>query len=47
MDRLSTKKGFPEEKIEKYKLNKSFAIVISGIRRCGKSTLLNQVLKSK
>jgi len=40
-------KGIKREKIEDIKLSKSFAIVISGIRRCGKSTLLSQLLKSQ
>jgi len=32
---------------EKISLNESFALVITGIRRCGKSTLLNQLLKKQ
>ena len=35
--------GTPREK--EIKIEESFAIVITGIRRCGKSTLLNQVLR--
>jgi len=39
--------GVSREIKSRIKLNKSFAIVVSGIRRCGKSTLLNQILKKQ
>jgi predicted AAA+ superfamily ATPase len=35
--------GISREHIKEIKLNDSFAYVISGIRRCGKSTLLHQI----
>ncbi len=41
----SIEQGVLREKLSEIKLNKSFAVIISGIRRCGKSTLLNQLLK--
>ena len=37
--------GIEREDINKIELNTSFAIVLSGIRRCGKSTLLRQLMK--
>jgi len=40
-------KGIKREKLDDIKLSKSFAVVISGIRRCGKSTLLGQLLKKQ
>jgi len=43
----SVEKGIFRDKIEDIKLNNSLAIVVSGIRRCGKSTLLNQELKKQ
>ena len=43
----STERGISREKVEEIKLNKSFALVVAGIRRCGKSTLLNQILKEQ
>jgi len=36
--------GTPREKIDEVKIRESFALVITGIRRCGKSTFLNQLL---
>ncbi|HSI77960.1 MAG TPA: AAA family ATPase, partial [Lunatimonas sp.] len=35
------------EEIKNYALAESFALIISGIRRCGKSTLLVQLLKNQ
>ncbi len=40
-------KGITRKKLKDIKLKDSFALVVSGIRRCGKSTLLNQVLKNQ
>ncbi|MBU1198330.1 MAG: ATP-binding protein [Nanoarchaeota archaeon] len=37
--------GIPRELIKKIDFNSSHAIIISGIRRCGKSTLLRQIMK--
>jgi len=37
--------GVEREEGNKIRLNMPFAIVISGIRRCGKSTLLRQIMK--
>ena len=37
--------GTPREKRDEIKIEESFALIITGIRRCGKSTLLNQLLK--
>ncbi|MBL7965756.1 MAG: ATP-binding protein [Prolixibacteraceae bacterium] len=41
------KTGTPRSALEDLKLYDSFVLIICGIRRCGKSTLLNQALKSK
>lgn len=38
--------GIPREKLTDIKLNTKHALVISGIRRCGKSTLLRQISKN-
>lgn len=40
-------KGISREKLKEIDLDVKFAIVIMGIRRCGKSTLLNQLMKKK
>lgn len=40
---LNTERGIKRDKLESIKLSESFALVITGIRRCGKSTLLNQL----
>jgi len=42
---LSFDPGVEREDTTKIKLNVPFAIVLSGIRRCGKSTLLRQLMK--
>ena len=39
--------GIQRYDLDEIKLYDSFVLVISGIRRCGKSTFLKQVLKSK
>lgn len=39
--------GIPREKKDQIKISDSFALLITGIRRCGKSTLLNQLLKKQ
>lgn len=41
----SLEKGTPREKEEEINIQDSFALIITGIRRCGKSTLLNQILR--
>ncbi len=43
----SVNKGVIREKFNEIVLKESFALVISGIRRCGKSTLLTQILKNQ
>ena len=43
----SIDKGITREQLSKIDLKKSFALVITGIRRCGKSTLLNQILRNQ
>lgn len=37
--------GTPREKEKEAKIDSSFALVITGVRRCGKSTFLNQILR--
>lgn len=39
--------GTPREEGAGIKINDSFALLITGIRRCGKSTFLNQLLKKQ
>ena len=39
--------GIDREELKKIDMQSSFAMVLSGIRRCGKSTLLNQVLQKQ
>ncbi|MGV8152626.1 MAG: ATP-binding protein [Candidatus Nanoarchaeia archaeon] len=41
---LNAEKGILRENLEEFKLRKGSALIISGIRRCGKSTLLRQLL---
>jgi len=45
LDRLE--QGTAREKEKEIKVEDSFAIVLTGIRRCGKSTFLNQLLKKQ
>lgn len=40
-----SEQGTPREKGRDVKIEDSFALVITGIRRCGKSTFLNQILR--
>ncbi len=44
-DLLSYDIGIKRDKLKEIELDVPFAIVISGIRRCGKSTLLRQLIK--
>lgn len=44
---LELPKGIERERLNEINLLPKFAIIISGIRRCGKSTLLTQILKSQ
>ena len=37
--------GIEREEISKIDINTHFAVILSGIRRCGKSTLLRQIIK--
>ncbi len=37
--------GIPREQLEHIYLNTPFIIIISGVRRCGKSTLLRQIMR--
>lgn len=39
--------GWQRELLPKLKLPNNFALIITGIRRCGKSTLLFQLLREK
>ncbi len=40
-------RGTEREYLEEVRLTEDFALVISGVRRCGKSTFLSQILKSR
>ncbi len=44
-DVLLVDKIVEREKLKKIKVEESFAIVLSGVRRCGKSTLLRQIIQ--
>jgi len=44
---LGFEKGVIREKFKEVELKDSFALVISGIRRCGKSTFLSQILEKQ
>src|SRR3989338_3995059 len=39
--------GTPREKEKEIHIQDSFALIITGIRRCGKSTFLNQILQKQ
>lgn len=39
--------GIPREKEKEMRIEDSFALIITGVRRCGKSTLLNQILRKQ
>ncbi len=41
----SLEEGIEREKLKEIEINIPFAIILSGIRRCGKSTLLQQIMK--
>src|SRR3989338_2101930 len=43
---LSANKSIEREKLEDVKILDSFAIILSGVRRCGKSTLLKHMIKN-
>ena len=40
-----SEQGILREKWKELHIEDSFALVITGVRRCGKSTFLNQILK--
>lgn len=44
-DLLSADNGIEREKLDEIKIDIPFAIILSGVRRCGKSTLLRQMSK--
>lgn len=39
--------GTIRDEIKEIKLTKSFALILTGVRRCGKSTLLHQIIKKQ
>ena len=39
--------GTPREKEKEVNISDSFALIITGVRRCGKSTFLNQLIKKQ
>ena len=39
--------GTPREEQKELKILDSFALIITGVRRCGKSTLLHQLIKKQ
>ena len=43
----SSEQGTLREKSKEINIEESFALIVTGIRRCGKSTLLNQLLKKQ
>ncbi|MBI2044623.1 ATP-binding protein [Candidatus Pacearchaeota archaeon] len=43
----SSEQGILREKGREMKIEDSFALIITGVRRCGKSTLMNQLLKKQ
>jgi predicted AAA+ superfamily ATPase len=44
---LKLDKGIKREKLEEVSISPVFALIISGVRRCGKSTLLSQILNEQ
>ena len=42
---LQLDQGIERDKLAEIEMNKAFATVISGVRRCGKSTMLRQLMK--
>jgi len=44
-DILLVNESVKREKLKEVKVEKSFAIILSGVRRCGKSTLLRQMIQ--
>jgi len=44
-DVLLASENIEREKLKEIKVEESFAIILSGVRRCGKSTLLGQMIK--
>jgi len=44
-DILAVKSSIEREKLKEVKILDSFAVILSGVRRCGKSTLLRQMIK--
>ncbi len=42
---LSSNESVEREKLHEIKIDVPFAIVLSGVGRCGKSTLLKQMIK--
>ncbi len=46
-DIIKSEQGTIREEIVEIKIEDSFALIITGIRRCGKSTFLNQILKNQ
>lgn len=45
--RLNKQQSYPREMLAQLHLYDDFALIVSGIRRCGKSTLLNQLLQQQ
>src|SRR3989338_4462880 len=41
----TSEQGTLREEIKEINVEDSFALIITGVRRCGKSTLMNQLLK--
>ncbi len=43
----NSEQGISREKSREIRIEDSFALIITGVRRCGKSTLMNQLLKKQ